>query len=227
MLYYSSNLIVGESLGTSLGWFRWFGRAGAKRIFDLEIYLDTVYTLAPMVGIAAHKVVCQFIHETSENGVPASSDAWQDNVNPARIGATHDSKRNWHDFGDGRTAAIAHLVHLCLYVFGTVPEALRPHENEVPRDRAVDPSILGKKTTLHSLGGSTLDAPTWATDPRYGEKWADILNKTAAVYGDFSSSPPTPAPATLVRAGGSTVPTNTFIPPSWSMVRSPALRTPS
>ncbi len=190
MTYEPSNPIAGESLGTSDDWFHWMGRQGAKRLFDLELYLDTIHAFAPQVGLAAHMVVCQFIHETSEDGVPASSDAWADSLNPAGIGVTDDSKRNWHDFGGGKTAALAHLVHLCLYVFGTVPEVLRAHQHADPRLDHVTASILGKKKTLASFGGSTREHPTWAVDPDYGQKWADTLNETESLFAGIPTPPP-------------------------------------
>ena len=198
MTYGPGDPIAGASLGTSDGWFHWMGRENAKRLFDLELYLDTVYGFAPLVGLAAHKVVGQFLLHTSENGVPASSDAWADRLNPAGTGVTGDGRQDWHDFGDGRTAAFAHLVHLSLYVFGTVPEALRPYQNADPRMEQVSASILGRKTTLASFGGSTPGNPTWAVDPDYGQKWADTLNETESLFAGIPTPPPytsAPAPA--------------------------------
>lgn len=190
MSYQSSDPIASESLGTADGWFRWFAEAGAKRLFDLERYLDTVYLFAPQIGLAAHKVVAQFIRETTESGVPAASNAWVERLNPAGIGVTDDSKRDWFDFNDGSNAAFAHLVHLCLYVFGTVPEVLEPYKHADPRLDAVGSSILGSKKTLASFGGSTPRSPTWSADPRYGEQWAATLNATESVFKGTPASLP-------------------------------------
>jgi len=195
MTYDPGTLIAGDSFGTSDGWFHWMGRANAKRLFDLELYLDTVYGFAPLVGLGAHTVVGQFILETSENGIPATADAWADRLNPAGIGATGDGRPNWLDFGDGRTAGFAHLVHLSLFVFGNVPEALRPYQDADPCIEQVAASILGTKTTLASFGGSTPGNPTWSVDPDYGQKWADTLNETAPLFAGI----PTPPPGTVAR----------------------------
>jgi hypothetical protein len=191
--YDPSNPIAGDSLGSPERWVDYLHDEGAKRMADVEAYVRTVYRVAPQAGLAAHKLVAQAILETTQDGVPFASQAWVGSCNPAGIGVTSDAMRNWYDFKDGTTAALAHLVHVALYVLGTLPTVLEAHRSKDPRANAVGASILGKKKTLASFGGSRAANPTWATDPAYGEKWAAVLNRTEPVFaGVDTPTPPSP-----------------------------------
>jgi hypothetical protein len=193
--YEPSNPIAGASLGSAERWIPWFRDQGAERMEDVELYLRTIYQVAPTVGLGAHKIVCQMILETGAG----RSAAWKGSLNPAGIGVTSDAMRNWHDFGNGQNAALAHLVHVALYVFGTLPPQLLEHKARDPRAAAVGTSILGRRATLASFGGSTPANPTWAVDPDYGDKWAAILNTLQSRFaGDPIVSPAPPAGGTPV-----------------------------
>lgn len=195
--YTPQSPIAGDSRGTADDWIRWAEQQGVHRFDDVELYINTVYEFAPQVGIGAHKIICQSIHETSEahpktgKYIPWTSEAWTECVNPAGIGVTSDAMRTWHDFKNGRNAALAHLVRVCKYVFGPVPDILKPHEHLDPRG-AVPASVYGQKKTLGSFGHSDWrNYPTWAANDDYGQKWADTLNRLEPV---FAGSTPDPQP---------------------------------
>lgn len=175
--YKPEHPIAGATLGTAAAWIAYLRKSGVNDP-EAERYLEEVYTLAPAAGLGAHKIVAQFLHETAG----ATSEAWKGSRNPAGIGVTSDAMRHWHDFKTGQNAARAHVYHVGLYVLETIPPALSIHRSTDPRAGAVGSSIRGKKKTLGSFGGSTPEAPTWAVDPDYGQKWADWLNKTAPVF---------------------------------------------
>jgi len=198
--YTPQSPIAGDSRGTADDWIRWAEQQGVHRFDDVELYINTVYEFAPQVGIGAHKIICQSIHETSEahpktgKYIPWTSEAWTECVNPAGIGVTSDAMRTWHDFKNGRNAALAHLVRVCKYVFGPVPDILKPYEHLDPRG-AVPASVYGQKKTLGSFGHSDWrNYPTWAANDDYGQKWADTLNRLEPVFAGTSTTPPDPQP---------------------------------
>jgi hypothetical protein len=179
MSYSEETTIAGPSRGSADAWFEWASGKGASRPDDVRQYLDTVYEFAPRADLRAELIVTQSIHETSMNGVPWASHWWKTRCNPAGIGITGDPNQNnaSRNFENGRNAALAHLVHVFLYVKGkNLPEGLSPSMDPRWENAASVASIVGKKLTLRSFGNAG-ETPTWAVDPEYGKKWAGWANK--------------------------------------------------
>ena len=179
MSYSEETTIAGPSRGSADAWFEWASGRGASRPDDVRQYLDTVYEFAPKAGLRAELIVTQSIHETSMNGVPWASHWWKTRCNPAGIGITGDPNQNnaSRNFENGRNAALAHIVHVFLYVKGKdLPAGLSPSMDPRWENAASVASIVGKKLTLRSFGNAG-ESPTWAVDPEYGKKWAGWANR--------------------------------------------------
>ena len=165
--------IRGSARGTAAALSSWAESRGCKRKEDVRRYLETVYQLAPELGLNADVVAGQSILETSMNGAPWASHWWQERCNPAGIGITGDPVQNARsrDFRDGEGAARAHLLHLHLYVNGaTVPTGFQTSED--PRwDAAIAAGFGGIVATLADLTNR------WAVDDRYAEKIAARLDE--------------------------------------------------
>lgn len=189
---------AGQSRGTAAAWMAFFGRyhTDPAELQQLRLYTETIYRVAPAAGLGAHKLIGQMIHETTENGIPANSDAWRQTRNPAGIGVTSDEKRTWYDFKDGATAALAQLVHVGLYSLPKLPAILEAHRSKDPRAGAIPKEALGKRTTLGSFSGSRAGFVTWAADPEYGQKIAAKLNALEPIFeGTITPTQPTTPPA--------------------------------
>lgn len=216
MSYTEETTIAGTSRGSAAAWHDWARTKGASRLDDVRQYLDTVYELAPRIGLRAELIVTQSIHETSssDGAVPWASHWWRERCNPAGIGITGDSTQNdaSRDFDNGRNAALAHIVHVWLYAKGrSLPEGLSPDMD--PRwTNAAIPSIAGKKTTIGSFGtADPVNAPSWAADAAYGRKWVRTLTRLEDVIAAggavqtagevLGEAAPRARPRILLRAG--------------------------
>ena len=191
--------LTGPSQGTAAQFLELAQAKDSKRPGDVADYLDEVYRLANLAGIPAHIVVCQGIHETDW----WRSHWWESRCNPAGLGITGDKLQNEasKDFGDGRTAARAHVVHLGLYIFGVeeFPDVLRPYQALDPRwDAAIKAGYAGKTKILADLTGR------WAKDARephdpltYDEKLERLLD----ALGFSKEETTTMKPYILITAG--------------------------
>jgi hypothetical protein len=144
---------------------------GSENQSDVEKYVNTVYDLAPHIGINPDVVIAQSIHETTQDGIPWNSYWWKTRRNPAGIGITGDPTQNnqSHTFPSGTESAIAQVAHLGLYAGTGVPHELREFD---PRwDAAFNAGYSGIATTISDLTN------TWAADDTYGEKLAQRLNE--------------------------------------------------
>lgn len=173
-MYSVDTPIRGEGRGNPAAILAWAKAKGAQRLDDLEQYLETVYRLAPALGINPDVVVGQSHLET---------DGWRSlwyvaRMNVAGIGITGDIRQNSvsRDFLNGEAAARAHLLHLSLYVNGiAVPSGFL--ETDDPRwDAAVEAGYAGIADTLADLNNR------WAIDPQdnYHGKIAGRMNEMVA-----------------------------------------------
>jgi hypothetical protein len=199
MFYTEDTTIAGASRGSAAAWHDWAREKGASRIGDVRQYLDTVYEIAPKIGLRAELIVTQSIHETSssDGAVPWASHWWRERRNPAGIGITGDKTQNAasRDFGNGRDAALAHIVHAWLYAKGkSLPEGLSPDMD--PRwTNAAIPAIAGKKTTIGAFGTADPRAnPSWAADADYGKKWVRTLVRLESVIAAGGDVTPSDSP---------------------------------
>jgi hypothetical protein len=173
MRYDATTTILGPSRGSASAFLDWAMARGAARPDDVRLYLDTIYELAPRVGLRAEALVAQAVLASSEDGVPWTSYWWMERCNCIGIGITGDPEGNQssRDFGNGRNIALCHLVHTWLLAVGPdLPPELAPHRDQHPRwDAAVAAGMAG---TVTRLGDST---SRWATaDPRAGSLPAQL-----------------------------------------------------
>jgi hypothetical protein len=210
MSYTLNTTIIGPSRGSSAAILAVARQQGSARLSDLKDYLDTVYEVAPVVGLRAEVVIAQSWHETAEKNskgvyIPWTSYWWKQRLNPAGIGITgtasqDNASRTWTS---GKVAALAHLAHLYLYAEG---EDLGPSgwlsPNVDPRWQvAVDAGRAGIAPTLDGLTN------TWGMDDRddgdglsYSDKLVARLNAMEAAGilatsdGTGGATPPTSPP---------------------------------
>lgn len=155
---------------------------GAERPDFLRDYLDTVYTIAPIVSLSPDWIVSQSSHETGF----FTSAAWA-RGNPAGIGIT-DSVDHGYDFATGAAAAKAQMTHLWGYVYGTSVPPLLSTAND-PRWEALRSSgRMGSVTTVDDLGNGN-----WASDPIYP---AGLKRHYDALIAPTAPTAPQPVPAT-------------------------------
>jgi hypothetical protein len=171
MTYRTTTPIIGKHHGDPEEIIDWATQNGSANIEDVEKYVNTVYTMAPLLGLNPDVVVAQSIHETTQDGIPWNSYWWKTRGNPAGIGITGDPKQNDQSatFPTGVESAVAQLAHLGLYAGLDVPESMRQLD---PRwDAAIDAGYFGIANTISDLTN------TWAIDDQYGEKLAQRLNE--------------------------------------------------
>lgn len=197
MTYSTSTTILGPSRGDADTILAWAIRKGAARTDEVKRYLDTVYQIAPRIGMRAEVVVVQSIHETSEDGVPWTSSWWRGRLNPAGAGVTGDPKQDALSprFADGEAAAYYQITHLWLYAVG-IPLPTSLSSSSDPRwKEAVQAGYAGIAPTLDGL------TDRWAMDNRndndtlsYADKIANRLNALddAGLFGVTApTTPPT------------------------------------
>lgn len=200
MTYSLQTTILGPSRGNAATILSIAKRQGSARLNDLKDYLDTVYDIAPKIGMRAEVVVAQSWHETAENNgkgqwVPWTSAWWKQRLNPAGLGITDDTKQNnaSKTWTSGRDAAIAHMTHLWLYAKG---EQLPPNGGlAIAADpRWAEAVRVGRAGIAPTIDGLT---NTWGMDDRndgdnksYADKLLERLNALDPQLGSVT----TPAP---------------------------------
>jgi N-acetyl-anhydromuramyl-L-alanine amidase AmpD len=154
----------------------------AKRLADVEQYIDTVWKMAPKIGIDPAGVAAQSAHETGG----WTSELWVSHLNPAGM-KTADG-RNYQVFKSGEEAALAQLTHLNIYLRGW-KGAQQMIRYLMLDERWFAPLVAGLvppfAKTYHDLAGR------WAEDEFYGQKidgWYTRLVKAV--------STPQPTPGT-------------------------------
>jgi N-acetylmuramoyl-L-alanine amidase len=165
-------------------------RNGAMRLGEVKNYVDTIYDLAPKVGLNPDILIAQSDEETDH----WTSDWWVDRLNPAGIGITGDPAQNAAsgEWASGTDAAKAQIVHMLAYARGSIPAIAEPWLKYDPRYQAVFQAKLDNTVTLiDDLGGGT-----WAADPRYAEK---IVQHYQAIFGE--DTPVTGKPTIVITAG--------------------------
>lgn len=180
-MYDANTSIMGPSLCSPGVFYTMAQRNGSTRLPEVKQYLETVYTIAPKIGMRAELVVAQSVHETSDatTGAPWSSFWWTNRLNPAGAGVTGDPTQDAKSptFASGEAAAKYQLAHLYLYAKGTtLPAELKPSDDPRWQD-AVNEGYAGKAPTLAGLN------QRWAMDPEgYAQKIARKLNELQARY---------------------------------------------
>jgi hypothetical protein len=144
-----------------------------------EAYVREVYRLYAESGYSPEIVIAQWDIETGTG----TSQQWLTRNNPAGIGITDGGDRG-HSWPTPADAAQAQEVHLSAYVDG-YSRGLRKYLGEDPRYLLVLGTDWAEQVrTVDDLTGK------WATDPLYGQKIAERLQRLR----DFRVSIPDPQP---------------------------------
>lgn len=155
-------------------------RLGAERVTETRAYIDAVVSGALQLGIDPVVMLAQWWVETDAG----RSVWWKARLNPAGLGITGDADQNAASqmWTTGTDSAIAHIAHMCSYVYGSGTFARWP---------ATWPDVLliDKRFPAPIAAGysaSVLDdlTNTWAVDNRYGQKLAD---RASAIARDFAA----------------------------------------
>lgn len=193
MTYALDTTILGPSRGSAAIILGIAKEQGSARLADLKDYLDTIYDVAPKIGMRAEVVVAQSWHETAEddgNGryIPWTSYWWVNRLNPAGIGITGTASQNnaSKTWSSGKEAAIAHMTHLWLYAKG---EQLPPNGGLAiasdPRwGAAVQAGYAGIAPTVNDLTNR------WGVDNGYATKVVARLNALDAQLGSVTQPVP-------------------------------------
>ena len=161
----------------------WARRQAAARINEVDAYIDELFRLCDLYRLNFVTMISQSAHETAN----WTSARWRNNLNPSGIGVTGANGANGLTYASGREAARAHIYHMLLYTSGT------PAANTVaagwrrldPRAEAVEQSAMyAKATNLNDLTG------TWAIDPLYAKKIADLSRAIFEFSGGSTVSLP-------------------------------------
>lgn len=139
-----------------------------------EAYIRELYRLCVAIGLRFELVFAQWCDETGVGNEPI----WLRYRNPAGIGALPDGTYVGIRYASPLESALGHLVHLWLYVHGTMlPPDLSEHRELDPRwDVAIREGKAGSAPTLAGLASS------WATNPNYAIQIAAHAN---AAFGEL------------------------------------------
>lgn len=129
----------------------------AKRIEEVNNYIDELYRFGTILGIDPYMVAVQSAVETDN----WTSSYWNDHLNPAGIGITYSGQAS-HTWANGVDAARAQLVHHCAYL-GINPVAINVYKYLDPRFFAVYQAQLNGSITFWEEYGNG----AWAVDPHY------------------------------------------------------------
>lgn len=167
--FHYTNAIVGPTRGTAQQAIEYARRVGSLRIDEVELYINEVYRLAPILGFDPALIVAQSALETDS----WRSNWWNIRLNPAGLGITDDPAQHpgsqW--FADGTHAARAQLAHMHAEVYGNrvaLPEDLQGADYTY--QAVFNAGWAGTIVTLDDLSG------TWATDPDYGWKISRVAS---------------------------------------------------
>lgn len=172
--------IVGPPSGPKQAVLSYARQNGAKRLAEVEALVDELYVLAPKLSFDPFMIAVQSAHETGDpsDGRGWRSPIWETRLNPAGLGVT-DGGDQGIAYQNGRDAARALLVHHAAYVFGRLPDPLKPYLSLDPRYQAVFAAgFAGTVTNWGDYGGGK-----WATDPNYASKLmakADLIRSYAS-----------------------------------------------
>jgi hypothetical protein len=184
MSYTGGTPIIGEGKGDPDKIADWAIANGAQRPDELRDYLDTVYRMAPALGLNPDVVVGQSHLETGG----WNSLWWNTRLNPAGIGVTGDARQDAISrvFSNGEAAALGHMLHLYLYTVGDdIPSGFSV--NDDPRRlEAIEAGYVGFADVLDNLTN------TWAVDDQYGAKIAARMNlmEAAGLLGATGDTKP-------------------------------------
>lgn len=155
-------------------------RLGAERVTETRAYIDAVVSGALQLQLDPTVLLAQWWVETDAG----RSVWWKSRLNAAGLGITGDADQNAASqmWTTGTDSAIAHIAHMCSYVYGSGTFARWP---------ATWPDVLliDKRFPAPIAAGysaSVLDdlTNTWAVDNRYGQKLADRANAIARDFAD-------------------------------------------
>jgi hypothetical protein len=176
-------MIPGKARSNPTSVYQWAVIQGAKNRADLQVYLDRIYRHAEELGLNADVLVAQSMHETADlatGSIPWSSVAWSLGSNPAGIGITDSRNPLSTTFPNGEKAAMAHAIHMYLYVYGDkLP--LGYHEDDDPRwGAAVAAGRSSVAREIEDLNGM------WAADKSYSVgilKWYRRMEAAGLLSG--------------------------------------------
>jgi hypothetical protein len=147
---------------------------GSVRLPEVERYIREIYSQAPAVGFDPALLVAQSALETGN----WTSYWWAQRLNPAGLGITGHplQEASSPQFGNGTTAARAHLAHMHAEVRGKSEPLPAVLEGKDPTySRVFDAGWAGSVRTLEDLSG------TWAVDPDYAAK---IVDRAREIFGE-------------------------------------------
>lgn len=189
--------IIGPSRGTADQAKRAFRRIGVDRPDDVELAIDTVYTICRPDDMPDAAIVVA--SEDLETGT-FSNRWWNERLNLGSLGVTGDKVQDEASptFRTSAQAALAHVAHLLLYATGEIDR----HELE-PRD---DPryeayrDAYGQKAVAPTIAGLS---GRYATDAKYANK---ICTRAADIFGELpdqakETKPPVSTPTTRIVFG--------------------------
>lgn len=167
--FHYTNAIVGPTRGTAYQAIEYARQSGALRMDDVELYIQEIYRLAPVIGFDPSLLIAQSALETGY----WRSYWWVERLNPAGLGINSDPSTHPYSasFPDGTIAARAQPAHMHAEVFGKraqLPDELQGVD--VTYDHVFQAGWAGTIVTLDDLSG------TWATDPQYGWKIARVAS---------------------------------------------------
>lgn len=171
--FHYTNAIVGPPRGTAQQAIEYAERVGALRMDQVELYINEIYRLAPILGFDPALIIAQSALETDS----WRSSWWNDRLNPAGLGINDDPKQhaNSQTFADGVQAARGQLAHMHAEVYGhriVLPEDLQGAD--ITYQNVFQAGWAGTIVTLDDLSN------TWATDADYGWK---ISRMASYIFG--------------------------------------------
>lgn len=151
--------LIAAPRGTLEEALEFFRKIDTKRTEHVNLYLATVYDIAPQVKIDPAILVAHASHETDY----FRSYWWEKRLNPAGLGITGTRSQDIKSkkFPNGACSALAHTAHMQLYATGKITEPLSNDDD--PRYQAYfDEYGTGKQAdTIKDLTGK------WAQDPKF------------------------------------------------------------
>lgn len=190
MVMKTTDYLLAKTRGTAQEALSFLSRlAGVKRLDEVRRYVETVYLLAPQVGLDPSIIVAHAANETNY----FRDDNWELRLNPAGMGVTGPTV-DGESFENGEAAARAHVAHMLLYATGTIRSPLSSSDD--PRYNAyID--TFGQRTVATQIEGLS---GAWAKDEEAAEA---IVSKGNEIFGDLPEStkekddPKGPTPSVL------------------------------
>jgi len=159
----------------------------AKRLPEVEQFINELYRLGSLVGIDPFLLVAQSAHETGDpvTGAGWQSLAWEQRLNPAGIGIT-DGHDYGYAFASGVDAARALIAHHIAYTVGNVIPLIADFVHLDPRwDAVFQSGFAGTVRYWEDYGHGK-----WASDPNYATKILDKARIIRSYYNEGGTKMP-------------------------------------